>query len=84
MHLSQTYFQEVIHLIDMDGAYIPDTAIKNNPDAEKPIYSLTEIQTAKPEQLALRNQHKRRKCGYPFRIVHIICPVILIMCFMES
>lgn len=61
MHLSQTHFQEVIHLIDMDGAYIPDTAIKNNLDAEKPIYSLTEIQTAKPEQLALRNQHKRRK-----------------------
>lgn len=61
MHFSQDNFQEVIHLIDMDGAYIPDTAIKNNPEANKPIYSLTEIQTAKTEQLILRNQHKRSK-----------------------
>lgn len=61
MHLSQNHFQEVIHLIDMDGAYIPDAAIKNNPAAEEPIYSLKEIQTAKPEKLVLRNQHKRSK-----------------------
>lgn len=61
MHFSQNNFQEVIHLIDMDGAYIPDTAIRDNPEADKPIYSLTEIQTAKTEALILRNQHKRSK-----------------------
>lgn len=61
MHFTQSHFQEVIHLIDMDGAYIPDSAIVNNPEADKPIYSLADIQTSKPEQLKLRNQHKRSK-----------------------
>ena len=45
----------------MDGAYVPDSAIIENPDAEKPIYSLTKIQTSKPDQLIIRNEHKRRK-----------------------
>lgn len=61
MHFSQDHFQEVIHLVDMDGAYIPDASITNKPDADKPIYSLTGIQTARPKQLILRNQHKRNK-----------------------
>ncbi|MCF0186556.1 MAG: hypothetical protein HUJ98_08740 [Bacteroidaceae bacterium] len=61
MHFTQVHFQEVIHLIDMDGAYIPDCAVIDNPMAEKPIYSLTDIQTARPEQLKQRNQHKKSK-----------------------
>lgn len=61
MHFSKTHFQEVIHLVDMDGAFIPKIAIKNNPDADKPFYSLTEIQTSKPEQMASRNEHKKDK-----------------------
>ena len=59
MHFTQDNFQQVIHIVDTDGAYIPDTAVKENITAEKPIYSLTEIQTAKPEQLILRNHHKQ-------------------------
>lgn len=66
---SRNDFQQVIHLIDMDGAYIPDAAIRYHPEAAiryhpeagKPVYSLTEIKTVRPEQLALRNQHKREK-----------------------
>ena len=60
MHFSQVHFQQVIHLVDMDGAFIPDTSIVENPDADNPIYSLTEIQTARPEQMAKRNEHKQR------------------------
>ena len=41
--------------------------INENPAAEKPIYSLTEIQTAKRDQLIIRNRHKQSKieriCG---------------------
>ena len=60
MHFSQVHFQQVIHLVDMDGAFIPNTSIVENPDADNPIYSLTEIQTARPEQMAKRNEHKQR------------------------
>ena len=67
MHFNQLHFQQVIHLIDMDGAYIPDDRVVVNPDAEKPVYSLTTIQTAKRDLLLLRNKHKQSKieriCG---------------------
>lgn len=67
MHFKQMHFQQVIHLIDMDGAYIPDEKVVENPDADKPVYSLTDIQTSKREQFLLRNDHKRSKieriCG---------------------
>ena len=67
MHFNQLHFQQVIHLIDMDGAYIPDDRVVVNPDAEKPVYSLTNIQTAKRDLLLLRNKHKQSKieriCG---------------------
>lgn len=67
MHFKQLHFQQVIHLIDMDGAYIPDDRVVENPDAEKPVYSLTNIQTAKRDLLLLRNKHKQSKieriCG---------------------
>ena len=61
MHFNQIHFQQVIHLIDMDGAFIPDSAIVENPDADKPYYSLTGIQTSRPEQLIERNKHKQSK-----------------------
>ena len=59
MHFTKIHFQQVIHLIDTDGAYIPDINIVENSAAEKPIYSLAEIQTARREQLIIRNKHKR-------------------------
>ena len=34
MHFKQMHFQQVIHLIDMDGAYIPDEKVVENPDAD--------------------------------------------------
>lgn len=67
MHFKQLHFQQVIHLIDMDGAYIPDDRVLENSDAEKPVYSLTNIQTAKRDLLLRRNKHKQSKieriCG---------------------
>ena len=61
MHFSQQNFQEVIHLVDMDGAFIPESAIIENLSVNKPIYSLTELQTSKREQMILRNKHKQSK-----------------------
>ncbi|MDO5775543.1 MAG: hypothetical protein Q4P22_02840 [Eubacteriales bacterium] len=61
MHFSQIHFQQVIHIVDMDGAYIPEAFVIENPSAVKPVYTLTEIQTARPDQLILRNKHKQEK-----------------------
>lgn len=58
-HYKVTDFQNVIHLIDMDGAYIPESAVKQDETAEKARYTTEHIFTEKPEQLILRNKRKR-------------------------
>ncbi|CUX18244.1 hypothetical protein [Clostridium sp. C105KSO13] len=57
-HYKVTDFQEIIHLIDMDGTYIPEECVVEDLSAEKPIYSTTEIRTARPVQLIARNKRK--------------------------
>ncbi len=52
-------FKEVIHIVDMDGAYVPDEAIIHDENAIKVIYSTKEIHTCNPEMIVNRNQHKR-------------------------
>lgn len=84
MHLKQIHFQEIIHLVDMDGAYISDECIKENVDAKNPIYSLKEIQTKEPNNLKNRNKHKRDKIkrmyqlkkvwgSIPYRVYYMSC-----------
>jgi len=58
-HFEQSHFKEIIHLIDMDGAYIPDENILKDNSAEKPIYSLKDIRTVNPKGIVLRNARKR-------------------------
>lgn len=58
-HYDQNHFKEIIHLIDMDGAYIPDGNILEDSCAKRPVYSLRDIRTANPAGIALRNDHKR-------------------------
>lgn len=58
-HYKASDFQKVIHLIDMDGAYVPDDAIVLDTASKKPFYTTSEIHTAKPETLILRNKRKR-------------------------
>ena len=57
-HYKISDFQQVIHLIDMDGAYIPEDAVVQDLGAEKPFYTTTEIRTAKPQQICDRNKRK--------------------------
>lgn len=52
-------FQEVIHLIDMDGAYIDDCDIIKKESQESVYYTTDHIYTCKPEDIIYRNQHKR-------------------------
>ena len=43
----------------MDGAYIPDNAIIEDSNVDKPIYSLTEIHTNNIQRIINRNATKR-------------------------
>lgn len=82
-HLTKTHFKEIVHIVDMDGAYIPDSAVVFDPEAFTPIYSLHEIKTDKPEDLRLRNENKS-KCldrisiankvwGVPYQVYYMSC-----------
>lgn len=57
-HYKASDFQEVIHLIDTDGAYISDDFVVEQKGIDQPFYTQTEIQTAKPERIIERNKRK--------------------------
>ncbi len=57
--LRKTDLLRIIHLVDTDGAYVPDSAIVFDEQAIKPFYSTTTIKTAHPEGLIQRNQQKK-------------------------
>lgn len=58
-HYRQTDFKEIVHIVDMDGSYIPNSAIVEDAKAVKPIYSVTEIRTADPIGIIDRNVRKQ-------------------------
>ena len=58
--LKKTDFQEVIHIVDMDGVYVSDSAVIYDELADHPFYSTTEIRTKDPEGIIERNHNKRR------------------------
>lgn len=91
-HFKKSDFKEIIHLVDMDGAYIPDDNVIEDTSAIKPIYSLTEIRSCNKRGIKLRNERKSttstgcvaiKKYGI-FHIECSICPAILIMYFITS
>ena len=57
--LHKTDLLRVIHLVDTDGAYIPDSAVVFDEKADKPIYSTMQIKTTHPERLIQRNLQKK-------------------------
>jgi len=60
-HLTKTHFQEIVHIVDMDGAYIPDDAVVEDVAAKKPLYSLMEIRTANVMGIIERSDPARKK-----------------------
>jgi hypothetical protein len=58
-HFERSHFKEIIHLIDMDGSYIPDGHVIEDMSARKPVYTLTDIRTANPDRIVHRNDRKR-------------------------
>ncbi len=57
-HFKSSDFQEVIHLVDTDGAFIPSTAIVEDQSCTEPFYTPTEIRTADPTLIRKRNDEK--------------------------
>ena len=55
--LHRTDLLKIIHLVDMDGAYVPETAIRYE-DTDKVMYGLDEICAPKGKHIAERNQNK--------------------------
>lgn len=61
--LMPKYITEIVHIIDMDGAYISDDKIILNPDAEehpKPVYRDETIWASDPQKIVERNDRKRK------------------------
>lgn len=58
-HFKKGDFQEVIHIVDMDGAYIHDSGVIEDSTAKDPMYSTTEIRTSSPEKIRSRNAQKK-------------------------
>ncbi|MCR4819161.1 MAG: hypothetical protein K5841_09430 [Fretibacterium sp.] len=83
-HLKKTDFQEVIHIVDMDGAYIPDSAVIGDSAAIDPVYNTTEIRTCNPDGIKCRNEQKRKNLdvissllfvwgGVPYQAYYMSC-----------
>lgn len=66
-HYRKSDFKEIIHIVDTDGAFVPDSAIEEDVSASDPIYSTTKIFTAHPERIIRRNEIKSKKY-YAFKI----------------
>lgn len=82
-HFEKGHFKEIIHIVDMDGAYIPNDNVIADPTAQVPIYSVTDIRTYNKQGIEQRNQQKRsnidKLCsckeiwGVPYRIFYMSC-----------
>jgi hypothetical protein len=59
-HLDKVHFQQVIHIIDMDGAYVPEECIVEDKEAEKPFYTVDAILTCDKQGITERNLVKGR------------------------
>lgn len=82
-HYRATDFKEIIHIVDMDGAYIPDSAIVEDLEAVNPVYSTTEIHVENPNSIINRNMRKRENINrlkstgqiwkLPYKIYYMSC-----------
>lgn len=55
----QSDFYQIIHIVDMDGAFVSDEVIVEDENHEKPYYSETEIRTKNKAGIEARNRRKR-------------------------
>lgn len=82
-HYSSKDFKQIIHIVDTDGAYIPDEKIISVPEAEKISYESDGIHTSDQQGIIERNKQKTgnlyrlRGTGQiwkvPYRVYYMSC-----------
>lgn len=82
-HLNRSHFQEIIHIVDTDGTFIPDAYIKEDLTVTKTVYSLTEIRTNNYNGIKTRNEVKsqclerlsktQKLWGVPYQVYYMSC-----------
>lgn len=86
-HFSKNDFKEIIHIVDMDGAYIPSSSIIEDSSALKPIYSLKDIRTCNKHNIEQRNHNKslniNRICSYNDKIWGVAYRVFYMSCNLD-
>ena len=75
----------IIHIVDMDGAYIDDKLIRFDESCKDPFYSPVSIKTSNVENIRLRNVQKRENVdtlstntsgiynGIPYKVYYMSC-----------
>ncbi|MEG1999453.1 MAG: hypothetical protein RR015_05510 [Bacteroidales bacterium] len=58
--LQKEDFCEVVQIVDMNGAYIPDELVKENSSCDKPKYLSTCIETNNPKGIRKRNTQNKQ------------------------
>ena len=58
-HFTKYHFQQIIHLIDTDGANVPDSSVIEDTSISNIVYSETCIRTPRKEDIVKRNNHKK-------------------------
>ena len=76
-------FSRIIHITDMDGAFIPDNCVIDDEAEKKPQYSATEIRTCNKAGIEERNRRKRENLNrlastskvwnVPYQIYYMSC-----------
>lgn len=82
-HFTSKDFQEIIHIVDMDGAYIPENCILEDISLSRPVYSTEAITAPSAMRIAIRNRQKSRNLdklcacsrlwNIPYRVFYMSC-----------
>lgn len=82
-HFNKNDFQEVLHIVDTDGAFIAQDAVVEDPSAKEPYYSLTGIRTKNKKKIEARNAQKSENLNQlidrktiwnvPYRVLYMSC-----------
>lgn len=82
-HYEKLHFKEIIHIVDTDGTFIPNVNVTEDPSAEKPVYSLSEIRTKNKAGIEERNRRKSSNIkklysrkeiwGVPYQVYYMSC-----------
>ena len=58
-NINRSRIIDIIHIVDTDGAYIPDDAVVFDEDADSPVYTEENIRTKDTDSIRKRNRQKR-------------------------